>query len=244
MFNAISSTSPRVFISTPRAKASFHLIPVNRADIAVPPSLPAVARPMMAKQTNQLVTSFNRPTRVRNPLKAKNNGSRNRELKFPNRSKTYSRKPLRRGITTPARNAPNKACMPIASVASADAVMKIRTAVSVARPGSPSFVRSVPNQPGSCGRRTHTMIATNKTRRARHAAVEAKPLARATATTNARIAHAVASLTAAQPMAVIPRKLLVMRRSSRMRASTGKAVMLNAIPMNSPKGTNETSLLA
>ena len=40
-------------------------------------------------------------------------------------------------------------------------------------------------------------------------------------------------------MAVLPRKVLAMPRSARMRASTGKAVMLRAIPMNNANAGKE-----
>jgi hypothetical protein len=57
-------------------------------------------------------------------------------------------------------------------------------------------------------------------------------LDRTIATTKARILQAVTSSTAAQVMAVLPSAVCVMPRSWRMRASTGKAVMLMEMPMN------------
>ena len=47
------------------------------------------------------------------------------------------------------------------------------------------------------------------------------------------MAHALASPTAAQVMAAAPTGVLAMPRSSRIRTSTGNAVMLIAIPMKS-----------
>ena len=61
------------------------------------------------------------------------------------------------------------------------------------------------------------------------------PPAVVTATTKARMVHAVMSSTAAQVIAVAPSGVCVSWRSSRMRASTGKAVMLIAMPQNSAK---------
>jgi hypothetical protein len=65
------------------------------------------------------------------------------------------------------------------------------------------------------------------------------PEARAMATTHARMTHAVASFTAAHASAMVPRYVLPMARSARIRASTGNAVMLMAIPMNSANARNE-----
>ena len=47
--------------------------------------------------------------------------------------------------------------------------------------------------------------------------------------------HPVTSSTAAQAIATVPRRLCIILRSCRMRASTGKAVMLMAAPMKSAK---------
>ncbi len=68
--------------------------------------------------------------------------------------------------------------------------------------------------------------------------MKAEPLP-ATAEASASRPHAVTSSTAAAPMAIAPTGCLSMRRSSRMRASTGKAVIDMATPMNSANGTNE-----
>jgi hypothetical protein len=61
----------------------------------------------------------------------------------------------------------------------------------------------------------------------------ARPPALTMATTNASTVQAVTSSVAAQARAVLPRAVLVRPRSSRMRASTGKAVMLIEMPMKS-----------
>ena len=63
----------------------------------------------------------------------------------------------------------------------------------------------------------------------------------AIATTTVRRHQAVTSSTAAQAMAVVPRWVLVSPRSSMMRTSTGKAVILIATPMNSAKALKDTS---
>jgi|GEM_PF-5953503 len=59
--------------------------------------------------------------------------------------------------------------------------------------------------------------------------------ARTMATTMASMPQAVTSPTAAQVIAVLPRKVRVSPRSCKMRASTGKAVMLIEMPMNKAK---------
>ena len=74
--------------------------------------------------------------------------------------------------------------------------------------------------------------------------IELMPVDRASATTKASKAQAVASPTAAQLMAVVPNPLLIIPRSLRIRASTGNAVMDMAIPMNSAKETNELPAVA
>jgi hypothetical protein len=61
--------------------------------------------------------------------------------------------------------------------------------------------------------------------------------------TSASRHHAVTSSTAAQPIASAPSGVPVSPRSARMRASTGNAVTDMAIPMNSAKLVNGTSLL-
>jgi hypothetical protein len=69
---------------------------------------------------------------------------------------------------------------------------------------------------------------------------DARPCAFPMATTIARMVHAVTSSTAAHVIAVLPSGVRVRPRSSRIRASTGKAMMLIAMPMKSANGTNGT----
>ena len=59
-------------------------------------------------------------------------------------------------------------------------------------------------------------------------------------TTKASRHHAVTSSTAAQVMVMAPTRELSSRRSVRMRASTGKAVMLMDTPMKSTNEENGT----
>ena len=59
------------------------------------------------------------------------------------------------------------------------------------------------------------------------------------AMTNGRMHHAVTSPMAAHTIAMLPAGVRVIPRSFRIRASTGNAVMLIAMPRNSANGTNE-----
>ncbi len=79
------------------------------------------------------------------------------------------------------------------------------------------------------------MIAMNASTSARFSNVPARFAARATATTKARMTQALTSPTAAQVSAVLPNAVRDRLRSFRMRASTGNAVMLMDMPMNSAK---------
>ena len=91
------------------------------------------------------------------------------------------------------------------------------------------------------GRPTKIIRSTNITDSATIASsISTAPPAVVIATTNARRLHAVTSSTAAHVMAVVPNGVCVRWRSSRMRASTGKAVMLMAMPQNSAKAWNGT----
>ena len=67
------------------------------------------------------------------------------------------------------------------------------------------------------------------------ASVPPTPPAVTSVTTNASSDHAVTSSTAAQASAVVPSGVFESPRSSMTRASTGKAVMLSAMPMKSAK---------
>ncbi len=60
----------------------------------------------------------------------------------------------------------------------------------------------------------------------------------ATAIASAIRNQAVTSSIAAEAIAIAPTGRLSIRRSTRIRASTGKAVIDIATPMNSPKATN------
>lgn len=67
-------------------------------------------------------------------------------------------------------------------------------------------------------------------------AADPRPVALATATTKAKSPQAMASSAAAQTRATLPSVVLVIPRSSKIRASTGNAVILTDIPTNKAKG--------
>ncbi len=129
--------------------------------------------------------------------------------------------------------------MPSSSVLSAEAITRQATAAMTARDGSRSASRCAPIQRGSPRRTPITISATNASTNTRFSAAPPMLVAVATATTKARMLHAVTSSTAAQVMAVLPSAVCDRPRSCRMRASTGKAVMLIEMPMNRAKDTNE-----
>ncbi len=93
----------------------------------------------------------------------------------------------------------------------------------------------------SIGRATSAMPSTNTADSPIVASsVATAPPEVVTATTKARMLHAVTSSTAAQAIAVVPSGVCVNPCSSRMRARTGKAVMLVAMPQKSAKLWNGT----
>ena len=85
-----------------------------------------------------------------------------------------------------------------------------------------------------------TISAMKATDSAIVAAAACRPWELAMATTTARMLHAVTSSTAAQVIAVLPSTVPVMPRSAMIRARTGNAVMLMAMPMKSAKARKLT----
>src|ERR1019366_1680762 len=84
----------------------------------------------------------------------------------------------------------------------------------------------------------NSITATNTTTSAMLNPAAPRLRALAMATTSARMHQAETSFIAAQISAVTLRGDFVSPRSSRIRASTGNAVMLNETPMNSAKAGN------
>ena len=84
------------------------------------------------------------------------------------------------------------------------------------------------------------MSAENPSESAVVVAAPHSPLAPVTATTKASRHQALTSSTAAQASAIVPTRVRMSFRSVRMRARTGKAVTLMAVPRNSVKGSRAT----
>ena len=143
MFRPMSRTmrpmSPRVFIIAPRAAAERASFPAMRAARKVPPNFPSVAATMIAAQMSQLSHPETSPISVRNPVSAKNAGrsstvTTSLSLWVNSRASRESW-----GITAPSRNAPNTACTPMASVASAES-STATNAMGIAAGGSAACV--------------------------------------------------------------------------------------------------------
>ncbi|OQC43702.1 MAG: hypothetical protein BWX61_01144 [Bacteroidetes bacterium ADurb.Bin035] len=120
--STISSINPRVFISIPSDKLSLHDSPINLAVNAPPTNFPIIAIKIKTKQTVHKYGVFNNPISVLSPVNTKNNG-KNRETET---SSIFSiinfLKLILVGIITPARKAPNNACIPIVCVINAELI--------------------------------------------------------------------------------------------------------------------------
>ena len=84
-----------------------------------------------------------------------------------------------------------------------------------------------------------SMAATKTMTRVKLKTAALTLVARAIATTKARIVHAVTSSTAAQAVAVVPSGVLKRLRSFKILTSTGKAVMLMLMPIKRANEMNE-----
>ncbi len=127
--------------------------------------------------------------------------------------------------------------MPITSVVSAQARTNARM-IGISR--SRWICESVSLiTPASCGRITKIIAAANTSVKPTVIPDDAIPVDFTSAITRARMHQAVTSSTAAQVIAIDPSVVCVSPRSSRIRASTGKAVMLIATPMNNANAWND-----
>src|SRR5436190_8435046 len=90
------------------------------------------------------------------------------------------------------------------------------------------------------GRATSSIAAANASVSTIVPAVAASPAPWTIATTTASRHHADTSSTAAQASAVLPSAVAVRPRSATIRASTGNAVTLIAVPMKSTNGSSGT----
>ena len=139
------------------------------------------------------------------------------------------------GMIIPAKKAPKSAWIPINSVHNADRSTTPTTTARTILSGSGRSRANFPSQRGRFGLRTNSMSATKSNTTPRLKVAPPTLVACAIATTNASMLHAVTSSTAAQAVAVLPSEDLNRPRSRKMRTSTGKAVILIEMPMNSAK---------
>ena len=124
MLRTMSSIRPRAFIKTPMVADSRQLRPHSLAATRLPPNLPAHATATMRPHRTQACPESSSPIWVRRPLKAKNIGSRNTTTKSSSLSVSRVAKPPSRGMMTPSTKAPNRAWMPMTSVAQLEARSK------------------------------------------------------------------------------------------------------------------------
>ncbi len=88
MLRMTNSIRPRVFINVPRPAASRRGMPVSQAANVDPPNFPTVATRMISPQYIHICGPLTSPTLVRNPVNAKNNGSKRVTVMVSNRSRT------------------------------------------------------------------------------------------------------------------------------------------------------------
>ncbi len=239
MLSTMSSIRPRVFIRIPSADASRQRRPVARAASALPPNLPRHAAAMTIAHIPHACAESRRPVCVRRPLYAKNSGNSSTTTRSSSLSARSCAKPFAFGVMAPKRNAPNSAWMPISSVIQLDASRS--TMVSATRFWlSPSLLALRAARRSTSGRTRRTTKTTYASARSVVRTPSIMVAARTSDTTHARMHHAVTSSTAAQVIARAPMRVRRRRRSTRMRARTGNAVMLIAAPMNSAKEKSGT----
>ena len=160
-----------------------------------------------------------------------------------------------RGTMAPATKAPNSACTPSFSVISANTSAPTTATLTTGAPTN-SVVGLLARSNVTSAERNHLARAGRNTSAAANTNALVKPsvianvvhpeplapciVALATASTAARMHHAVASSIAAAAIAMEPTRDVSRLRSSRIRASTGNAVMLMAAPMNKANGRKAT----
>ena len=212
--------------------ASRHDRPTRRPIPAAPPNLPSTAVARTSAKKNHISSPAIEPMLARRPASAKKMGRKNVIVICPSFSVISDTNSWSFGMTAPRMNAPNKACIPNHSVVQAAASTSRRISAVTSSDKTPRrFLRSTRNP--SAGRTARTISTTNKA---------VPPIVtqtgnvfwpeRTMAMTTARIHQAVTSSTAAHEMASAPIFVRNMSRSSRIRANTGKAVMLIAAHMN------------
>ena len=212
---------------------------MRRAATVLPPNFPTHATPMTRLHIHHALAESSKPTWVRRPLKAKNSGNRNTTTRSSSLSASSCANPFAFGMMQPIRNAPNSAWMPMASVVRLES--RSSTSVTATRFWlSPSLFALRPASRWRNGRTSATMTQMYSSASTVVRAASPRLPARAIETTNARMHHAVTSSTAAQVIVTAPTFECSRRRSTRMRASTGNAVMLIAAPMNSVKEVKGT----
>ena len=137
----------------------------------------------------------------------------------------------------PMMNAPKITAMPISSVANADSRMPAKIA-TIQPPGTRPASSKASDARASSRRTTISMNAVNAIASAIVLSTSEVPPCVATAVARAIRNQAVTSSIAAHASVSAPTGRFSIRRSTRMRASTGNAVIDIATPMNSANAMN------
>ncbi len=142
-----------------------------------------------------------------------------------------------RGMIIPMMNAPKMTAIPISSVMNAEIRTPAKIAATHPAGTRPTWSKAVDTRPIR-GLTTTPMSRQNPTARAMVSTTSPKVPATAIVVASAIRNQAVTSSIAALASVSAPTGRLSMRRSTRMRASTGNAVMDIATPMNRANATN------
>ena len=204
MLSAISSIRPRVFMRRAELGRSPAIHPGQARGQGAPAKFPETGDANDDPADRPIVAGIQKSDLSTQPGETKNTGRNRTELMFSTRTASFSRKLLVRGMIAPARKAPKSAWIPMVSVLKADASTTAITIASVFLSGSGCSnagcpINSHDRWPHDCKHETNEDEHDAKLNTA-----ALRLAARAIATTNARMVHAVTSSTAAQAVAVAP----------------------------------------
>eukprot|EP00906_Rhabdomonas_costata_P030237 RCo042720 len=234
-FSTTSSTSPLVFISTASVSAVRVVSPQSFAVTKHPVSFPVHAVAMTSTSIPTAIALFRLPTFVLMPETAKYVGSQRCTIKSSSLSVRAWVKPSSLGRMIPATKPPNMAWMPIISVNIAEPRASSSTP-STAEAAIGSWLPDFMIAHRAMGRTNKNIISTNTAAsNSVYKAMSGVPPELISATVSARRTQAVTSSTAAADIVICPTGVWINFRSVKIRASTGKAVMLIATPKNSTK---------
>ena len=206
--------------------------------MAAPKSLPITASASSTSVRSQSSGRSSRPTLVLRPVYAKNSGRSSVTTKSSIRRVTSSVSSAWRGMIRPITKAPKISAMPISSVVYADRSTPAKISATQPPGTRPASSYAVEARARS-GRIAKPITRTEDDGQARSSRRPRRPSPRLPRRDASAIRNqAVTSSTAAQASVSTPTGRLSIRRSTRMRASTGNAVIDIETPMKSAKATN------